>query len=249
MDPVIYDWPSSVVPVRQLFHAGGQATEGGITSGSVRLLYPEPGGVSWLEMEFGYQGNADPDPLASWLMSRVANGNIFRIPIERSPQLVSARALGIDIAESDHLHRLGLRELVGPTELDGVPWGNDQPWDTGNLWGFEPGALATAPSAEGSLSIEFDMASLANALRPGHVIGQAAGRKCAAYLIDDVDYAGSVATAVLMSPLRYPVAVGDFVSFRPAGLFSATNPDSFRGLYEPADLVRLGSIQMMEAVL
>lgn len=244
-DPVIYDWPSSVVPARQLFHAGGQAVEGGFSSGSVRMLHPEPGGVSWLEMEFAYQDNGDPDPLVSWLMSKIANGNIFRVRIERSPQLVSARALGVDIAESDPLYRFGLRDLVAPTELDGLPWDNNQPWDGGRNWRFDPGALVVATALEGGLMVQFDMGALSNGLRPGHVIGHSS----VSYLIDDIEYSGSVATVTLMSPLRKDAAVGDFISFRPVGLFTAINPDAFRGLYESADLVKLGSIQFMEAII
>lgn len=228
IDPVIYDWPSSVQPSRQIFHAGGQSLEGGFTSGSVRVLNPEPGGVSWLEMEFGYQDNAPADALVSWLMSKVSNGNVFRVPIAPSPQVISLPALGI----------------TGLFEDFGLPWDNGQPWDVGRNWQVEPGAIATEAALDGTMSLKMNMGNLSNGLRPGHVIGH----NSMAYMIDDIEYSGSIASITLMSPLRISVGVDDFINFRPKGLFTASNPDAFRGLYETADLVKLGSIRLMEAI-
>lgn len=239
--PTIYDWPT-VISVRQLFHAGGQATAGAFTSGGVRVLSPEPGGFSWLELEFGYQQDGDTNSLISWLMSKISNGNVFRIPITRSPQLVSAKALGIDIAEYDPLRRFGLTDEVTPSELDGLPWGNEQTWDNGVNWLFNPMATATAVSLAGTLALSFDMGTLLNGVRPGHVIGH----KDVAYLVDEISYAGSVATVKVDPPLVKDVAIGDLVRFRPKGTFAAINPESFRGLYEMGDLVQLGSVRFGE---
>jgi hypothetical protein len=244
ISPTIYDWPS-VVPVRQLFHAGGQAVEGGYTSGGVRVLSPEPGGFSWLEVEFGYQQDGETDSLISWLMSKIANGNVFRIPIRRSPQLVPAKALGIDIAEYDPLRRFGLTETITPSELDGLPWGNGQSWSNGQPWQFNPLALAAGASLAGTTTLTVDMGELANGLRHGHVIGH----KDVAYLVDDVSYAGSIATVTVDPQLRKDVASGDLIRFRPKATFSAINPEAFRGLYEPGDLIALGSARFGEAIV
>ncbi len=240
--PVIYDWPT-VIPVRQLFHAGGQAVESVLTSGSVRTLSPEPGGFGWLEVEFGRV--EDADTLVSWLMSKIANGNVFRIPITRSPQLVSASALGISIGEYDPLRRFGMTETITPSELDGLAWTNGQTWLNGGGWMFSPVVLATAASLAGSTALSFSMGSLANGLRHGHVIGH----RDTAYLVEDITYSGSIATVTVDPPLRSAVALGDMIRLRPKATFMATNPEAFRGLYDAAGLVQLGSASFVEAIV
>lgn len=240
--PVIYDWPT-VIPVRQLYHSGGQAVESVLTAGAVRVLSPEPGGFGLLEMEFGRV--EDADTLVSWLLSKIANGNVFRIPITRSPQLVSAAALGIAIDEYDPLRRFGMTETVTPSELDGLPWETGVTWLNGGGWMFSPVVLATAVSLAGSSEIAFDMGTLANGLRHGHVIGH----RDTAYLVEDISYAGSVATVTVDPPLRSAVAVDDMIRLRPKATFMATNPQAFRGLYDAAGLVQLGSASFVEAIV
>lgn len=230
--PTFYDWPSSVIPARQLYHAGGQMVDGGFTSAGARLGYPEPGGRAFLELEFGYQDNAPADPIVSWLCSKVANGNVFRIPIWRSPQVLS---------EAD----------IGLSGLDaGLPWAAEgllpeRSWDNGNNWEYEVGAAAVSASLEGTTEITIDVGDLPVALRPGHVIGH----NDTAYKVDDLEWDDTVATIRLMTPLRADVDADAFITFRPKMLVVATNPDSFRGLYQPADLIQLGSARFIEAIL
>lgn len=228
--PTIYDWPA-IVPARQLFHAGGQAFDGGFTARGAKLRSPEPGGRAFLEMEFGYQKHGATDPLVSWVCSKIANGNIFRVPLSRSPQLISAADLGLS---SD----------------DGVPWAAEGafasgPWDNGQNWSFEVGAYANAAALDGAVSIEIDMGNLPAMLKSGHVIGVGNG----VHLVDDIEWDDTVAALTLDPPLRADVAAGDYVTFRPKMLCVAENPESFRGLYESADLIKLGSVRFIEAIL
>lgn len=105
----IYDFPT--LDVRsQLFHAPGQAFEGGFTSGGVRVSAPEPGGRAYLEMELSLQVNEWNSPFASWLMSKI-NGDIFRVPLVRTPQIVSSVDLDLETSE-----------------LFGVPWESAIPY-------------------------------------------------------------------------------------------------------------------------
>jgi hypothetical protein len=242
---VIYDWPSSVVAAKQLFFAGGEAVDGGLTSGGARALSPEPGGRSWLQVEFAYQDNALSDPLVSWLMSKIGNGALFRIPVVRSPQLVPLSALGIAIAEYDAMRRFGLSQEVVPSELDGLPWQNGQPWENAMCWAFEPGAVISSAAAEGTTALILDMGDQPNGLQCGHVFGVGG----ILHKVDMIDYAGSVATVTVIPPLRRDVQAGDFVSFRPSGVFSAVDADGFRALYEPAGLIQPGGVKFMEAIL
>ena len=93
--PVIYDWKSSIEPVAQLFRAGGLSIAGGMTVGGVYTQNPEPGGRGELFLEFDAFANANTNLDASWTLSRIMNGNVFRIPLWRpSVQIVSDAALG-----------------------------------------------------------------------------------------------------------------------------------------------------------
>lgn len=89
--PTIYDFPPFSVS-KQLFHVPGAAVEGGYTSGAVRIVSPEPGGRSVLEMQVAMQTNEWSDPISSWVMSS-GNGRIFRIPLTKTPQLVTMRTM------------------------------------------------------------------------------------------------------------------------------------------------------------
>lgn len=230
ISPTVYDWPA-IVPVRQLFHAGGQAFDGGFTTGGAKILSPEPGGRAFLEVEFGYQKHGATDTLISWAMSKISNGNIFRVPVERTPQLLSAADLGL---ASD----------------SGVPWAEEGafssgPWDNDQNWAFEVGAYSSAAALEGTTSLTIDMGDLPAALRIGHVIGVGNGT----HLVDDLEWDGAIASITVDPPLRADVADGDYVTFRPRMLCVAENPENFRGLYEPADLIKLGSVRFIEAIL
>ena len=229
----VYDWPN-VIPSKQLFFSGGQAFEGGFTSGGAKILTPEPGGRSFLSVEFGYQKHGSTDTSISWLCSKIANGSIFRVPIVKTPQLVSLPDLGI----------------TGAPELAGVPWAAEglipaHPWDNGQNWAYEVGALAASIALEGAVTLTLDMGDLEPALRHGHVIGHGD----VPYLVDDIEYDGQIATITVDPPLRADLSAGSYITFRPTMLCVADNPENFRGLYEPADLIKLGSARFIEAIV
>jgi len=231
--PTIYDWPSSVRPSAQLFYAGGQMQDGGFTSSGARVGYPEPGGRSFLDLEFSYQRNASPDTLVSWLMSKIANGNLFRVTIAQTPQVLNDEDLGLSDASTGGL--LWAAEGLLPARA----------WDGGNLWEFEPGAVAGAAALDGTTTLTVDMGDLPAALKVGHVIGIAD----TAYLVDDLEWDGSVATITVDPPLRADVSADDFITLRPKMVCFATNPENFRANYRPANDILPGSIRMTEAIL
>lgn len=229
----VYDFPP-IWRGKQLFHAGGQAFEGGFTSGGARVLTPEPGGRGILNMEFTVQRNAPADPIVSWLCSMIANGNIFRIPISFTPQLVKIADLGISAT----------------LEQSGIPWAPagmtpEGPWDNGQNWAGDVLAEVAGTALAGTVTLDLDFGSLPLALRHGHLIGH----DDVTYLVEDIEYDGTVATITVNPPLRNTVAQGDLITFRPKMLAIARNPDSFRGLYEPADIIRLGSVEFVEALI
>jgi hypothetical protein len=230
----IYDWPSVVKPTEQLFYSGGQLVEGGFTSGGARMMYPEPGGRSVLELTFDYQQNYNPNPIISWLITMIRNGNIFRVPVRYSPQLVKRSDLGVSY------------EL----ELSGLPWAEagetvEGPWSNNQNWAYSPAIAATATVLEGSVTFTIDFGDTPLVLSHGHLIGHFDYT----YLIEDIEYNGTIATITVNTPLRKTIAPNDFILFRPKMLCVARNPDNLRGLYNAADLIKLGSLELLEVIL
>jgi len=230
ISPNIYDWPASVPFFNGVFHAGGQAHDGGFTTGGVAVLLPEPGGRAFMDVEFRYAPKCSA-AIVSWLISKVKNGTVFRVPVFNSPQLVPAADLGISISKAD--------------QSKGLPWSNAQSWDNGQNWDFEPVAIASAASLDGTTTIHVDMGLLAKGVSHGHVIGH----KDVAYVVDDITYSGSVATITITPPLRQDVVAGDLVTFRPRMRATVSNPENFRSLFERGKFIRPGGIVFVEAIV
>ena len=231
IDVEILDWPAAVAPSAQIFHAGGQVFDGGFTGGGYAGVQPEPGGRAFLEMSFDTMKGEDASRMASWLMSRQRNGTVFRVPIRRTPQIASLAALGL----SD----------LAAYQARGVPWEEGQPWDSGVNWSLDIVGTATVDALDGVTQIVVDLTGLNRGLKFGHLIGH----NSIAYHIDNIVYAGDVATISITPPLRNDMAAGDFVTLRPTMLATALDPDSFKAMFNSAGHIRPGSIVMAEALL
>lgn len=169
----IFDFPT--VPVsKQIFHVPGGAIEGGYTSGAVRILSPEPGGRSVLEMQISMQINEWNSPWSSWIMSK-GNGEVFRVRLAPTPQILSPRSASPDWSK-------GIRET------------DPRPYNTDMVARF------TAVALEGSTTLVVDMIGHGDRLRPGHVVGHGD----ITYMIDKVDfnYSTKQATLKVKPPVR-----------------------------------------------
>lgn len=226
--PTIYQWPASIIPARAMFYAGGQGIEGGYTTGGVLNVYREAGGRAALEATFSNFGGVNAR-LISWLTSLVMNGRVFRFPLSRCPQLVSARDLG----------------LSASLEWDGLPWDNDQPFDNDENWAFEPVVEASAAALKGSATLVLDVGDTGEALQHGHVIGHADR----AYMVEAIDYDGTEATLTVSPPLRVAVADGDLVTFRPSMLCSVEDPGAFRSMFDVGGIIQPGSLTLREVLI
>lgn len=232
IDIPVYDWPWTVRPRDQLFHVPGQATEGGFTVGGARTLSPEVGGRAVLKWTFDTQREqSEAGRLYSWLISKVSNGSVFRLPVGNSKQLASAEALGI--------------AAPAGANSRGLPWEGDILWSNGQGWEFDPGVMTVGTALEGSTVLTVNFGTLLPGLWHGHVIG-IAGR---AYKVDDIEYDGSIATITVTPPLRADVAAGDFVTFRPKMYGVCVDPSSFEALFDVGIWIRPGSITFAEAII
>lgn len=233
--PTIHNWPVSVVPQNQVFYAPGQGISGAYTVGGANALSPEPGGVAFLEMDFNYADTTSNGRIISWLMSQIANGSVFRIPIVKSVQVLQASDIGVTVPDS--------------YETVGVPWeqdGSDLLWDQDIGWAYELNVKSTAHYLAGVTSITLDMANYNQKLLPGHVIGHQ-GR---AYAVMSISYDDSdVATLTISPPLRAEMKPNDDVTLSPTMIGKVKDPASFRSKYEYGQYIKPGPITFIEALV
>lgn len=221
----IFDFP--VLPgAKQLFHVPGAAMEGGYTAGAVRILSPEPGGRSVLELQTSFSVNEWENPVASWLMSK-GNGEVFRIRLTRTPQVITQRS-------------------IPRASFDAYPRDEEQ-WHAPNP-ATDLTTLYTATALEGENTVKIDMSSLGPILKPGHVFGHGN----TTYKVDKITYdANLIATIVCKPPLRKNIAIGNMCLFTPYFLGTIGNIAEVRTTYD-AELggsIQLGKIIFAEAIV
>lgn len=234
-DPVIYDWPLTITPSAQVFHAPGQVFQGGFTGGGAETISPDPGGRAFLEMAFNTLPSDGDSRLASWLFTKVANGALFRVPLYRSIQLVRDQDLP-----------------VVPPEFvaDGLPWhddaGGDLWWDGDFGWGLDSSVLVLTGALEGQTQFTIDMGVLGRVLFQGHVIGY----DSRAYMVDSIIYDDDdVATVTVTPPMRTDFEPGEPVTFRPTMIGRVTNPESFKAMFELGKWVKPGAVIFAESIV
>lgn len=218
----ILDFPT--VPIsKQLFHVAGAALDGGFTTGGVRILSPEPGGRSMLELQIALQVQEWDYPTASWLMSQ-GNGQVFRVRLAPTPQVLSHRSANPD-------------------------WRTDDIWTQPNPLNTDMVSRYSAVALEGSTQVTVDMTTHGDRLRKGHVIGH--GDNC--YLVDKVafNYESKQAVITVKPPLRHDIAVNDRVWFRAFFLGTINNIDEVRTTYDAENngLIQPGRFLFSEAVV
>lgn len=233
--PTIHNWPDTVVPKNQVFYAPGQGFSGAYTAGGANALSPEPGGVSFLEMDFNYADTTNNARIISWLMSRVANGAVFRVPIRDSLQVLQPSDIGVTVPDS--------------YETVGIPWdqsGSDLLWDQDIGWAYEMNVKATAHYLEGVTSITLDLANFNRKLLPGHLFGH----KGRAYKVMSIEYDDNdVATLTFNPPLRTEMKPYDDAPLRPTMIGKVQDPASFRAKFEYGAYVKPGPIKFVEALV
>lgn len=230
--PVIYAWRTNVVPIDQVFRAGGQAIVGGMTLGGASYENQEPGGRAELIMNFAAFATPEANLNASWTVSRITNGTIMRIRLQQTVQLVSEAALGMG------------------TEVAGVPWSNDQPWANGQNWLYDPQAQIHADAAKGASSFSVDLSSLGQVLSIGHVVGFHLDGYDFAHIIMDISYdASDVATVTVEPPLRRALTVSSLMKFRPTMLVTCVNAREVMGNFTSGRHMALNTARFVEALV
>jgi len=225
MTPRIWNFPTFPI-AKQLFHVPGAANEGGFTSGGARIMSPEPGGFSMLEIQPSLQVTEWDFPLSSWLMSKT-NGQVLRVRLAPTPQVASARSAG-------------------------VPWGAEgvypeSPWSNMQNWSGDVTAVFAADALEGSNIVRIGMGGLGELLRHGHVIG--AGD--VTYKVDDIEYVGTTAIVTVIPPIRKAIKAADPAFFRPWFLGTISNGADFRTTYDAENNgnIQIGKIILNEVIM
>lgn len=218
----IFDFPTLPVS-KQLFHVPGAAIEGGFTSGAVRLISPEPGGRSVLELQPSFQVREWEYPFMSWLMSK-GNGEVFRVRLAPTPQVLGARA-------------------------PGTPWESDVLWSDSTEWAGDITASFAAAALEGSNVMTVNMTGYGDIIRLGHVIGHS--NTC--YMVDKVTYNEETETAeiVVKPPIRKNIEIADSAYFRPFFTGTIANIGEVRSTYDAENVgnIQPGKIIFAEAIV
>ena len=224
----IWNFPQMAIQ-SQLFHVPGSYFDGGFTSGGAKILSPEPGGRSVLEVTPSLQIGEWGTPFSSWLMSKI-NGEIFKVPLVKTPQLAS---------------------LSGETNYPlgkSISWDNDQKWDNNQFWDDDGAYLeVSSVSLEGETSVSLDVSTFGEIIRHGHVIGF----ENHSYIVDDVEYENSIATISLKPPLRKNISVSDEAYLRPSFLGIIANGSEIKNSYEASNIgaIQLNRILFQEVVI
>lgn len=227
--PTIYDWPADCAPVDQVFRAGGQAIEGGMTVGGTMGLNPEPGGRAELHLNFSTFVTDAANRAASWLISRITNGAIMRIRLSDTVQLVPWADLDIDAS--------------------GQAWANGEPWSGGALWRSSPFAPVAAAGLKGEEQVAIDLSLLGDVVKIGHVLGFFLDGYDFAHVVMDVDYDAGAATVTISPPLRRDVAAGERLLFRPSMLVTCKNAPEVAGTFRRGVHMSLNSAKLVEALV
>lgn len=209
----IWDFPALAVQ-SQLFYAGGAAIDGGFTSGGARTISPEPGGRAFLEVQLSLQVNEWDIPFSSWIMSKINNGNVFRVPLTRTPQLVSDITLDIPTTGPG---KLWASEGAYPVHT----WDNGQPWASDGAV-FEP--VFEAYDGETQISVTGQI------FKYGHVFGIGD----VSYIVDDIEYSDDGLTSLITvnPPLRADLTDTDLILTRPYFLGTVSNASEVRQMYD-----------------
>ncbi len=219
---MIYDLPNVKI-AKQMFHVPGGSVEGGFTSGGARILSPEPGGFSRLQLQLAMQAGEWESPISSWLASK-ANGQVIRLRLAPTPQIAYSK------------RRAGFTN---------VTWEDDVLWSNEVLWAGDISLTFSETALEGDTTVVVDTTAVGPILQAGHVIGH----RNTTYLIDQITYDGVMATIVVNPSLRRAVAVNDTCYLRPWFLGRIANPTEFVTTYDAANngLIQHGLIVFNEA--
>ena len=230
--PVIFDWPSDLLWVDQTFYAGDLPIQGGMTLGGAAIENPEPGGRGKLLLRFPPQANTSSNLSASWALTQMQSGAVFRIAIGNPcVQLVTDAVLGINTS-------------VGTT------WSAGQTWANGLGWAADPSVRVTKAAAMGATQVTVNIGPFPRALKIGHVIGFFGQGVDTTHMVANIDYSlASFPVVTIKPPLRRALTTTDRLRFRPKIL--VTNPDAKSAVSAARQgrVIELGLMNMVEALI
>jgi hypothetical protein len=174
------------------------------------------------------QANLD----ASWTISRILNGNVMRIGLYSTVQLVAASA--ITAADVDN----------------GIPWSNSQPWGNGENWAWSPSSPIAAAALKGASTFTADLADVGEILKIGHVIGFYVDGFSFAHMVMDIAYDTSdVATVTVEPPLRRSLTTSDTMLYRPMVMVTCRNAREVMSNFTSGRHMSFNSARFAEAIV
>jgi hypothetical protein len=230
--PTIYDWRRNCAPIDQVFRAGGTSIQAGLTTGGASVESPEPGGRFELFMNFAPFATEEANLDASWTISRILNGNVMRIGLYNTVQLVKASA--ITAADVDN----------------GIPWSNSQPWATDENWAWSPSSPIAAAALKGASTFTANLAGVGEILKIGHVIGFYVGGFSFAHMVMDIAYdAADVATVTVEPPLRRALTTSNTMLYRPTAMVTCRNAREVMSNFTSGRHMAFNTARFAEAIV
>ena len=190
---------------------------------------PEPGGRAELHMTFAPFATEKANKDASWTISRMMGGDIFRIPLYETVQLVSGASLS--------------------APSGGLTWSNGQKWSNGQFWAWKPVAEVNASALKGASQVQVDVGSSGEVIELGHVVGFKDGSYDFSHVVMDVSYSGTVATLTLEPPLRRAVTTATSMQFRPSMLVQCVNAPEVMGRFRSGRHMAFNAALFVEALV
>ncbi len=230
-DPTIYDWPiTHCPPINQTFTGGQQPVAGGMTLGGALVDNPEPGGRGVLLTDFSPFAAELANLAASWTMTMLQSGVIFRVPIWDSVQLVpEADITGTAAATSQT---------------------TDDMFSTDSLVRWDPNVPVTTAAAKGDITIIADFSEIGRVIWPGHVVGFTYTDYHVAHKVVSIAYDPSnELTLTIWPPLRRAVVVDAPLRLRPMMTATCQNPEGVIAPFRSGRSVGFGSARFVEAIL
>lgn len=221
----LYDWPKTIVPSSSIVHAPQSSAEASVSFGHYENTGFVAGSRNVLSMSFAAFSESNAR-LCAWVLQN--SRAIFRVPVWKSPQLVADDVLGLSVDPFPQ----------------GVPFSSGAFFAGDVGFNFTPGVTVAAAALEGETSIKIDTGRYPKVLGMGHVFGMG----FCTYHVREIEYSQNVATVKFTPPLRRDMEIEEFVSLRPSVICRAKNMQNFKSMFDPAGIIRPGSLEMLEVI-
>ncbi|NQZ76475.1 MAG: hypothetical protein HRT61_10255 [Ekhidna sp.] len=225
----LYDWPVSIKPKAAIVLSPSNSVDGAISRNGYENNIPQAGSRNQIRLEFAPREAIDGHWYA-WLLNQ-ARSALWKVPVFNTPQLATSDEMDAQVQQFS----------------TGTPFSTSEKFSSGYGFKYQPTVDLVDNVLEGNTTLKLDMSRHPDVLTYGKVFGL--GRST--YHVDEIEYDGNIATIECRTPFRrdYDASTIDqLVSLRPSLICQMKDVSSFIALFEPAGIVRPGSLILNEVI-